>query len=303
MQRMGAPIHKLFDVITGTSTGAFTALLATRSTGSREYYSATEIVAIYLDTMPRFLKSAWGFGLFWPKYRSRPTERELEKCLGEARLSDSLTRVIVPVYVLRENLPRFMAFSSLAAQNDDGEDFLVRDVVRGAISGPGYLPAFDVQSINKEETHRSIDGGLYINNPAISAWMHAFQEFDRVQERGRPERYRFAKGVDCSDAVVVSLGTGQIGGPVPHLKAQYWGFLRWSFSIMQVVNEGQSDAVNDHLRRAAEAGIVRKFFRLQPDLPRDIKQDDTHAMKELKGIADDYVEAHAGDINAVCAEL
>lgn len=142
-------------------------------------------------------------------------------------LKDAPTRVLIPLYALRDEVPRVVYFSSLAASNDSDENFPMWQVARGATSAPTYFPAFNVTSLAGSVTHCAIDGGVYANNPALQGWLHAYQDFDSNLPL-RLRRFVMRDGVDVADTVVVSLGTGRSNVPIAHEKAAHWGLLGWA---------------------------------------------------------------------------
>ena len=298
----GKKLHEIFDVIAGTSTGAVIALLATRVSGGSGPYSAEEIVDIYRIALPKFFTRRFGFGLFRPKYRSSPAERVLQEHMGDAELKDAATRVLVPVYALRDEVPRVVHFSSLAASEAGDENFRMWQVARGATAAPTYFSAFDVTSLDGSTTLCAIDGGVYANNPALQGWLHAYQEFDASLPL-RLRRFVIRAQVDIADTLVVSLGTGRADDPIAHEKAARWGLLGWARPILDVVFEGQSDAADDLLENAVSGGVLTRHVRLQPALDEQIKLDDTKAIGELEAIAKQYLIDERARIERLCEEL
>jgi len=311
--RTGRKLHQIFDVITGTSTGAVIALLATRKTATETPYTAEEILEIYRDALPDFFTRRFGFGLCRPKYKSGPAEQVLQDHLGNAELKDAPTRVLIPLYALRDHVPRVVYFSSLAAENDADENFLMWKVARGSTAAPTYFSAFDVPSLNNSVTHCAVDGGVYANNPALHGWLHAYEEFDAAPPppgRRRSRRFRVRPGAGIPrtggnpGALVLSVGTGRTDDPIArHHGAAGWGLLRWARPLLDVMFEGQSDAVDDLLATAKEGDLLKDHFRLQPTLADEVKLDDTGAIPELEAIAEQFVEDNEQDIQDICDKL
>lgn len=302
-RRTERPAHELFDVIAGTSTGAIISLLATRKTASAEPYPASEIVEIYKDVLPRFFTPRWwALRLSKPKYKSGPPSRVLQEYLGDAQLKDAPTRVLIPVYALREKIPRVIFFTSLAAGHDEDENFLCWEVGRGATAAPTYFSAFDVTSMAGTETHCAVDGGVFANNPTMHGWLHAYQEYDSSRDL-RFRRIKIPEDTSVKDAVVVSLGTGRPDRPIVDKSVAKGGLLDWARPIVDVMFEGQSDAVNELLDEAKTGDLLAEHFRLQPILEGNIKLDDLDAIDDLVRIAERFVDDQEDEIDRICRLL
>ena len=73
--------------------------------------------------------------------------------------------------------------------------------------------------------HALVDGGVFANNPAVSAYAEALS--------------LYPAGVEV---LVVSVGTGQApatepgetGGPISYEEAQHWGLVKWARPLLHV---------------------------------------------------------------------
>jgi patatin-like phospholipase/acyl hydrolase len=100
------PIGRYFDLISGTSTGGIIAI------GLALGLSAADILKLYEDKgpaifgqsksgLPGWLARRYRFGkwLFWgPKYSAKPLHDALTEVLGERRLGEAETRLIIPAW-------------------------------------------------------------------------------------------------------------------------------------------------------------------------------------------------------------
>src|SRR3954454_7859950 len=113
-ERTGKPTGELFDLIAGTSTGGIIALALTvpgDDGGPRG--AANDLVDLYLTEGPRIFHHSIGqmfesgLGLLDEKYDAAPLEQALEDYLGETRVSEAVTDVMVASYDLEHRTPFF----------------------------------------------------------------------------------------------------------------------------------------------------------------------------------------------------
>lgn len=305
---------KLFDVIAGTSTGAFVASLAARKSVTLEPMPAAEIVTQFRENSHRYFKRRWprGPGWFGPLYQQRSVEQVLRELLQDAELLATATALIVPVYVLRQNAPRVHYFNTLTAKQMPSENYSLWQIIRGATAAPAYFPPFDVRSLGGETTQTAIDGGVFANNPAMLGWLHAHQTLSGGFKDNKENRY-FAlheqfdtNATTLANTVVVSIGTGFANHPpVDPDKARGWGKLGWMLPLLSVMFEGQSEQSTSELKIAKETGLVRYFERLQPLLNEKIGAGDVDKLPLLEQAADSFIKSSHGSclIGKICAQL
>lgn len=313
-RRMGKPAHKLFDVIAGTSTGAFIGALATRSSDTISPASADEIVELYRKEAGQYFKKRFLWQLSPPKYQRKSAENVLRKHLGEADLARTATRFIAPVYALREQPPRVHYFNTLAAQQLASDNHLLWQVVRGATAAPSYFQPFDVQTANGSAHTTVIDGGVYANNPAMLGWLHAHQSVSGTYlaaRNGNQHHYvpfdeQFTTdATSLKDTVVVSLGTGFSNQPIDPDRAKKWGRVGWLFPLLDVIVEAQADQSTAELNIAESVQLLAFFRRLQPALSAKIKLGDVRKLPDLELAASKFIASRQGNnlIKDVCAHL
>lgn len=253
-QRTGRPIADTFDLIAGTSTGGILALgLTVPGEDGRPRYAAADLVRFYLDQGPRiFSRSLWrritGLeNLLEEKYPSAPIEQVLQSTLGDARLADALTPVLVTSYDIERRQPFF--FKSHRA-DEPGRDVAMWQAARATSAAPTY---FEPERIDREDgtrAHQSlVDGGVFANNPAMCAYVES--QDHRVFD---PDE----------DVALLSLGTGELTRPIPHEDAVGWGLAQWAQPLLGVAFDGVSDAVDYQLRTVLGRARGRGgYWRLQ----------------------------------------
>ncbi|MGA9754228.1 MAG: patatin-like phospholipase family protein, partial [Desulfobaccales bacterium] len=278
-------VASMFDLMAGTSTGGIISLMLNLDGGSgAPKYRATDLVDLYVqrgtDIFPR---SLWqgvssAAGLTEEKYPVEPLEAILKEYLGDALLEQAITRVLVSSYEIETRRPFF--FKSWW---DETKSAMMRQAARATSAAPTYFqPALMLLGDKKLWL---IDGGVFVNNPAMSAYAEARRLFP-----------------DERDFLVVSLGTGQLIRPIHYEEARDWGKVQWALPILNVVFDGVSSAVDYQLQQVLGDNFIR--FQTTLDTANDDMDDASPAnLAALKIEANRIVEAQADDIEKVCRLL
>jgi uncharacterized protein len=218
-KRTGKPIAGQFDLIAGTSTGAILALGLTRPADSdvtKPAFAANDLVNFYRkrgqDVFPSSFsllrKLRWFFS---PKYYPAKLEALLNQYFGDVQFQESLTRVLVPAYDIGSQRRIWFATESTPT-------LLMRDVLRGAIAAPTYIPPvrFAVtKDISPKGYVALVDGGVFANNPSLEALM-----------RGGALRPMDNDHRDNS-LLLLSLGTGYNTKDYSFEESWSWGAMGW----------------------------------------------------------------------------
>lgn len=295
-RRAGAPAAELFDLVVGTSTGGIVALGLTAPRDGRPGFAAEELAELYRREGPTIFSRPLGHrirtvgNLFGPKYPAAPLEEVLGRYLGDARLRDASTGVVVTAYELELRAPFF--FRSARAARDPAHDWSMAEVARATAAAPTLFPPVRLGAAPQDDRdgYTLVDGGVFANNPTMVAYADA-----RTQPSGE-------------DLTVVSLGTGELTQPIRYEDARGWGLVRWARPLLDVVFDGVSDSVDHQARRLAdERGTsLRRYWRLQPVLPRDsggIDDASPANLRRLDELARRFVDDHARDLDAIVAAL
>lgn len=235
----GQPVRRLFDLIAGTSTGGILALALTRP----DALPARALATLYRTHGPtvfaappgRWLGTAGG--LLGPTYAVEGLEALLAAFLGEVRLADAETHVLVPAYDITRHRPvLFRSWGSEAGR------LAMREVARATSAAPTYFPPASLET--EGMALHLIDGGVFANNPALCA----------LAEAGR-----LAPG---RAVLMLSLGTGET--PLRRMGADAggWGKVGWMRPLLDAMFDGMSDSI-DH---QAQQFLGGNHLRLQPRL-------------------------------------
>lgn len=225
-----ARIVDYFDLFSGTSTGAIIiAGLLAPDKHNRPKYSTEEIINLYIkngdvifnSSVLQEIKSV--SGIVNVKYEPKGIESIFDEYFGKAQLKDLLKPTLIPVYELSRGKNYF--FRQQKAQISERHNYYLKDLLRSATAAITYFPPSQISTVNNKAQRCFIDGGVFANNPALSA----YAEF----------RYHNPE-LHAKDSMMLSLGTGT---QVTHLNCEMtanWGAAEWhhqgSFMISNAIS-------------------------------------------------------------------
>lgn len=236
------PLHRYFNLIAGTSTGAILAAGLTCPKSGRKkdpVANAKQLVDLYKEQGGEifdtsfFRKLSNGYGLLGEQYDAKPLEAILVKLLGEDTLiSAALTYVLIPAYDIHERQAVFMS-------NTDAKHASIRfwQAARGSSAAPTYFEPALVEDLRDKvdgvfKSMPLIDGGVFANDPALAAYVE-----------GRK------LGWNEDEIVILSLGTGQASRKIPYNQAKDWGAAGWispthDTPLISVLMQGQASTAS-----------------------------------------------------------
>ncbi|PON49739.1 Patatin-related protein [Parasponia andersonii] len=284
-----ARIADYFDVIAGTSTGGLvTAMLAAPDENNRPIFAAKDINDFYLQHCPkifpqdnRYYIYSFSLGgtteiikaLRGPKYDGKYLHKLLKEKLGDLRLHQTLTNVIIPTFDIKRLQPTI--FSTYEVRRNPSLDAFLSDICIGTSAAPTYLPAhyFETKTSNGQvrEFHL-IDGGVAANNPALVA----INEVAKEIHQGNPDFFPI-KPIDFGRFLVISLGTGSAKSEETYSadEAAKWGVLGWlnshhSTPLVDIFTQASSDLVDFFLSTVFQAlHSDKNYLRIQDDTLSD----------------------------------
>ncbi len=179
---LGRPLHDFFDLIAGTSTGGIIALAIGTRAKAGEPYAPGELINFYVEKDPKIFHkhwSAWLTGLFWPRYSAAPLEKVLESTFKDVIFSTALVRLLISSYELQSQRPFF--FKSSEIPTNPAYDWPIAKIARATSAVPTlFPPALLIDKNWKQFT--LVDGGIYVNNPAMAAFAEARCLFPNASE-------------------------------------------------------------------------------------------------------------------------
>lgn len=253
------PAYKLFDIISGTSTGAILALVLTTpqdNDNNQPKYSSEDLTKIYQEHGSFiFKKPFWKFGILNAKYNHENLEKVLDIYFGENKFNNCLQKTIITAYETSQRTTK--VFKSWY---DESSAILTKDIGRCSSAAPTY---FDP----KELTNKCyIDGGIYANNSALCGYAEAKKLFPGEQIK------------------VFSIGNGKSTRPLTYDQIKGWGAIRWVRPLIDMLFDSSMQTV-DHV-----LGLVlgADYHRLQTEL---LIANDNLDDASPKNIADLMLEA------------
>jgi len=294
-------LSQCFDVMAGTSTGGIIILLLnTAGPDGKPRYRTADVISLYHNLgLTVFYQSWWGYltsfnGWLDEKYASDNLEKSMRKYFGDCRLRNSITNVIISAYEISADDTVF--FKSNKAQLDLARDFYFKDIARAATAAPTYFKPAQIQDLSHQKTYTLIDGGVAVNNPAMSACVHALKLFGRD-----------------NDFLVVSIGTGtNYGAPPGKLSFQEkeiksGGKINWAAEIVPMMMYAENDVVDYQMAEifSSDKG-EKKYYRIQAVLdsthtaPDDTSPDN---IKALEKYAQELIKTHQQELIEIASIL
>lgn len=118
----------------------------------------------------------------------------------------------------------------------------MRDVAKATSAAPTY---FEPALAPIDGAVRAlVDGGIFINNPSVSAYVEAMKVFPG------------------EDIKLISIGTGEMIRPFSYDKAKNWGKVGWMVPALECMFDGVSDAANYQMKLL----LGKDYIQLQTSL-------------------------------------
>ena len=260
-KEMKAKAFDLFDLIVGTSTGSIIAgAIAIK-------YPLSELVKDYEFYAAKIFKKSrlkWWYkryGFFCSKYNNKPLEDFLHKVLGDRRLGEIHTPLILnatnattsDVYVFKSNYQK-------EKRNGDyirDKDIPLFRAVLASCSAPTYFNPVAIKEA------LLCDGGLWANNPALVGYVDAKKNFQ------------------AENVKIFSFGTGK--SPLSYMHSKNWGYLTgWKKTkLIDFVMSCQTKFPQNVLELINKEGI----FRVNPQIEK-CDFDEFEKIPYLKSLAE-----------------
>ncbi|XP_027092861.1 patatin-like protein 2 [Coffea arabica] len=293
-----ARLADYFDVIAGTSTGGLvTAMLTAPNEKKRPLYAAKDIKDFYLEECPKiFPQSNHLFSciesvvksMTGPTYDGKYLHSMVREKLGQTRMHDTLTNVVIPAFDVKLSQPTI--FSSYAMKHFSSLDALLSDICISTSAAPTYLPAHKFETKEPDGSTRQfhmIDGGMAANNPTLVAMAQVTREISR----GNPD-FASVGSSDYSRFIVLSLGTGTTKAEGFDAEdVAKWGLLSWltnanTTPIIDIYTQASGDIADLHLSTIFQTMQCQEnYLRIQDDtLSGDLGSVDLATKKNLENL-------------------
>ena len=292
--RTNKPISKLFNIVSGTSTGGLLTLAITKpNTQGNPEFSAKNLVDLYMERSKEIFakpsiirKIKTGFGLWGSKYDRAAYDKILLQIFKGTLLSQSLCPVFIPIYSLGNSKP-FIASTYFAARNKEN-DFYLRDIAGAASAAPTYFDPKKFRSPNSTTIYQGVDGGIYANNPELI---------------GVTGVYLLHPSFEIGNIILLSLGTGDT--VKNNQNSGNDGDIGW------LKNKDIIGSMMDAESAIAETAVTamlknRNHFRFQLHLPSELADMDNSSDNNLNALleaAEDFIQQNTLSIDNLCKKL
>ena len=262
----GKKINELFDFFAGTSTGGILTLLLNKP----DPFPASELIKLYTEEgSKKIFKKNFLTPLNYifkgEKYDRRGIESVLSEKLEQYCLKDTLKPLLIPSYEMESRNTIF--FSNY---DDRYKSIYLKDVARATSAAPTYFEPYKI-----EGQGTFIDGGVAVNNPAMSAYVEVLKllKKDNIDPASKK-------------IVVVSIGTGTATSSLYYEKIKNWTPLQWvAGPLISTFFDGNSHTVEYQLRKILPDDCYCRFQIKLPDEKGADELDNADA-KSLKRISD-----------------
>ena len=138
------------------------------------------------------------------------------------------------------------------------------DAAFATSAAPTFFEPLPLCIAGEEEERVLIDGGIFINSPAVSAYASARK---RIEE----EYTSFSK----DNIFVLSLGTGESAAGTEYSEAKDWGAGKWLLELIDYISHSGPAAVHYQMKQFLPP---EKYVRLQAKIDEEHNgMDDTSA--------------------------
>ena len=288
-------IHDYFDLFSGASTGAIIiAGLLSPDKNNRPKYSPEEILDLYLEnghiifnsSLFQEIKSV--SGIVNVKYDPDGLESVFEKYFGKSELKGLLKPSLIPVYDLSRGKNYF--FRQQKALTSPRHNFYVKDLLRGATSALSYFPPAQISTVNGLENRCFIDGGVFANNPALSA----YAEF----------RYHNSN-LHAKDTMMLSLGTGRKTTNLDCEVTANWGAAEWLYQGSYLTSNAVASASDYQLNAVYDnkPNYLRLDASFDDEQSSSMDNTDKEYLDYLISLGESIVKEKQSEINTFAEEL
>lgn len=266
-----------FDMIAGTSTGGILTcayLCPDKDNPQKPKFNAEEVVGLYFNRgeeifdIPTFHKIKTLGGILDEKYPEDGIEDALQDYFGDVWLKDLIKPCIVTSYDIKRRKGHF--FGQHKAKNSEF-NFKVKDVARATSAAPTYFECAKITS-EANEDYPLIDGGVFVNNPALVAYAEGREIFDNEQR----------EKATAKDMKILSIGTGYSRKKYNYSRAKNYGMAEWVQPIIDIMMSASAEVSDYQLNKIYDTiENPNQYLRIDGSLKEtDVEADMDCATKE-----------------------
>jgi patatin-like phospholipase/acyl hydrolase len=262
----GEPVAEYFDAIAGTSTGGIIAigLGLRKSAATIEHLYVVEGSRVFPKFWSRHPRLKFVRQLFWSLHDHRALESLLYAAFGDARLGDSIARLVIPAFLG----PKIqIAVLKTDHHPDFQKDYAMTawEAARATSAAPAFFPGYS------GDDYVFLDGGVWANNPIMAVVVDALSAYDVSREQ----------------IEVFSIGTGNPPYEISRFAVR-GGFFQWR----QIIHGAMFLTTDNAQAQATLLLGPEKILRLEPSgSASEIELDDwVGAVAQLVPLARDDFE-------------
>ncbi len=309
-------IWQLFDLIAGTSTGGFLAMILAMPNPENKTvarYEMEDIINMYRDDGKNifhepFLESLTDVDdLLRPKYPSEGRERVAKKYFQDTLLKDALTNIFITSYDIQLRIPVFF-INNPTFQRHSGasfrklcNDYKMIEASMATTAAPTFFKPSKLEmrgcDNNINDDYALVDGAVFANNPTALAIVEAI-----IYTQNKGEQ------VSLEDILVASLGTGSLTRKFPYEQAANWGKLQWIQPLINIFLDGASEVANYQLRQLLPdaRNNSKQYYRFQKELTEandDLDNTTEENMELLEKAAHTIIQEQSRELDKFCEQL
>ena len=295
------PLARHFNIVTGTSTGGIIAAgLCCPKSGFPDQSACRvdDLINLYVDhgdeifnekatetDLAGWLLSLLRSNIFvTAKHDATVLEKLLEEKLGNWKISESLTKIILTAFDIVQREPVFITNVKTMVPGIEAifRDYLFREAARATAAAPIYLDLIRLRNGGGGE-QILVDGGVFANDPTLIAYLQAVRE-----------------GFSEQQISILSLGTGFHYNKYIYKDAETWGLKDWldprrGIPLLSVLLEAPAKSTS----RLMQKSFPGKYFRIDGDLGEKLSLDDASptAIKKIDVAASAIVQDNLVEIN------
>ncbi|WP_025027714.1 CBASS cGAMP-activated phospholipase [Caldalkalibacillus mannanilyticus] len=273
-QRVKEPIHKHFDLLAGTSTGAIIAASLTLEK------SMSNVVKMYeIHGKDIFHKQSF-LALFQTFYKNKRLKSALRDFFGEIRLGDISIPLVIPTVNISKGKTHVFR-SGYFHESPEDHSIYLWEAVLSSCSAPIFFPP-----IRADHRFLAVDGGLWANNPSLLCLTEAMVQF----------------GQTISDIQMLSIGTGEQEICFPARKAKGWGIQSWlplqfhPFKLTPKLLDLALNLSSESISAQCQVLCGSKYVRINQELHQEIPFDDVTSVRKLIQMAEKVYQKQQKDI-------
>ena len=260
-KEFGIKVSDHFDLIAGTSTGGILtcAYLCPDGNTNKPKFTAEEVVGLYFERGEEIFDISFFHrirtlgGLLDEKYPDDGMVSALKSYFGDVWLSELLKPTVITSYDIERRKGHF--FYQHKAHRAD-YDFRVRDLCRATSAAPTYFECAQIHSKN-DESYALIDGGVFVNNPALVAYAEGRQIFERDS----------GEKATAKDMKILSIGTGYTRKSYDYDKAKKFGMAQWVQPVIDVMMSASAEVADFQLQKIYDTiENPQQYLRIDGDL-------------------------------------